>query len=29
MVSACGKNGCVPHGDKGVDGGSKWRTGTR
>ena len=29
MVWACGKNGCVPYGQKGVDGGSKWRTGTR
>ena len=29
MVWACGKNGCVPYGQKGVDGGSKWRAGTR
>ena len=29
MVWACGKNGRVPYGQKGVDGGSKWRTGTR
>ena len=25
MVWACGKNGRVPHDQKGVDGGSKWR----
>ena len=25
MVWACGKNGLVPYGQKGVDGGSKWR----
>ena len=24
-----GKNGCVPYGQKGVDGGSKWRVGMR
>ena len=29
MVWACGKNGCIPYGQKGVDGGSKWRTGPR
>ena len=29
MVCACGKNGLVPYGQKGVDGGSKWRVGTR
>ena len=28
MVWACGKNGRVPYGQKGVDGRSKWRTGT-
>ena len=28
MVWACGKNGGVPYGQKGVDGGSKWREGT-
>ena len=26
---AGGKNGCVPYGQKGVDGGRKWRAGTR
>ena len=29
MVWACRKNGRVPYGQKGVDGESKWRTGTR
>ena len=29
MVWACGKNGVVPYGQKGVDGRSQWRTGTR
>ena len=29
MVWACGKNGLVPYGEKGVDGGNKWRAGTR
>ena len=29
MVWACGKNGRVPYGQKGFDGGSKWRAGTR
>ena len=29
MVWACGKNGRVPYGQKGVDGRSHWRTGTR
>ena len=29
MVWACGKNGWVPYGQKGVDGRSKWKTGTR
>ena len=29
MVWACGKNGSVPYGQKGVDGGSKWNAGTR
>ena len=29
MVWACGKNGLVPYGQKGVDGRSQWRTGTR
>ena len=29
MVWACGKNGCVPYGQKGVDGRSQWGTGTR
>ena len=29
MVWACGKNGCVPYGQKGADGRSQWRTGTR
>ena len=29
MVWACGKNGCVPYGQKGVDGRSEWGTGTR
>ena len=29
MVWACGKNGSVPYGHKGVDGGSKRRVGTR
>ena len=29
MVWACGKNGRVQYGQKGVDGGSKWRAGTR
>ena len=29
MVRACGKNGLVPYGQKGVDGGSKWRAGAR
>ena len=28
-VMACGKNGWVPYGQKGVDGRSQWRTGTR
>ena len=27
MVWACGKNGLVPYGQKGVDGGSQWRAG--
>ena len=29
MVWACGKNGSVPNGQKGVDGGSKYMAGTR
>ena len=29
MVWACGKNGCVPYGQKGVDGRRKWMTGMR
>ena len=29
MVWACGKNGSVSYGQKGVDGRSQWRTGTR
>ena len=29
MVWACGNNGWVPYGQKGVDGGSKWRACTR
>ena len=29
MVWACGKNGCVPYGQQGVDGQSQWGTGTR
>ena len=29
MVWACGKNGLVPYGQKGVDGRSQWRTGKR
>ena len=29
IVWACGKNGRVPYGQKSVDGGSKWRVGTR
>ena len=29
MVWACGKNGCVPYGPKGVDGGCKLRASTR
>ena len=29
MVWACGKNGRVPYGQKGVDGRSQWRTGSR
>ena len=29
MVCACGKNGCVLYGLKGVDGRGKWGTGTR
>ena len=29
MVWACGKNGLVPYGQKGDDGGSKWTAGTR
>ena len=29
MVYACGKNGRVPYGQKDVNGGSKWRAGTR
>ena len=29
MVWACGKNGRVRYGQNGVDGGSKWRAGTR
>ena len=29
MVWACEKNGLVSFGQKGVDGGSKWRAGTR
>ena len=29
MVWACGANGWVLYGQKGVDGGSKWRAGTR
>ena len=29
MVWACGKNVLVPYGQKGVDGGSKYRAGTR
>ena len=29
MFWTCGKNGLVPYGQKGVDGRSLWRTGTR
>ena len=29
MVSACGKNGLLPYGQKGVDGRSEWATGMR
>ena len=29
MVWACVKDGCVPYSQKGIDGGSKWRAGTR
>ena len=29
MVWACGNNGLVPYGQKGVDGRSKWRAGTK
>ena len=29
MVWACGKNGWLPYGQKGVDGRSKWGAGTR
>ena len=29
MVWACGENGLQPLGQKGVDGGCKWRAGTR
>ena len=29
MVWACGKNGLLPYGQKGVDGRSQWGTGTR
>ena len=29
MVWACGKIGCVPYGQNGVDGRSQWGTGTR
>ena len=29
MVYACRKNGLVPYSQMGVDGGSKWRAGTR
>ena len=29
MVWACGKNGLVSYGQKGLDGGSKWMAGTR
>ena len=29
MVWACGKNGLVFYGKKGVEGGSKWRESTR
>ena len=29
MVWACGKNGRATNDEKSVDGGSKWRTGTR
>ena len=29
MVWACGKNGSVPYGQKGVDGRSQWETGMR
>ena len=29
MVRACEKNGLVPFGQKGVDGGSKWSSGSR
>ena len=29
MVWACGKNGLVPYGQRGVDGQSQWGTGTR
>ena len=29
MVSACGRNGCVPYGQKDVDIGRKWRAGKR
>ena len=29
IIWACGKNERVSYGQKGVDGGSKWRTGTR
>ena len=29
MFWSCGKNGCLLYGQKGVDGRSQWRTGTR
>ena len=29
MVFACGMNGGVSYGQEGVDGGSKWKAGTR
>ena len=29
MIWACGKNGRVSYGQKGVDGRSQWRTGMR
>ena len=29
MVWACGKNGCLPYDQKGIDGRSQWGPGTR